>query len=156
MYEMDSGEAAELYDELDREMVEAIIASKQVGGSRIDQLIDLAHRLGVDTIGIAYCVGFAEETEKLEKRLSEEFEVISVGCKVHDLQAEDVVPGASGTLCNPAGQADVLNLSDTDLNIAIGLCLGHDMIFQKHSLAPVTVMAVKDRATGHQPLDALD
>lgn len=156
MFDMDSSEAAELYDEDDRELIEAIIASKKVGGSRIDQLIDLAHRMGVDLIGIAYCVGFSEEADKLEARLSEEFEVVSVGCKVHDLQAADVVPGATGTLCNPAGQADVLNLADTDLNVSIGLCLGHDMIFQKHSRAPVTVMAVKDRATNHQPLAALD
>jgi uncharacterized metal-binding protein len=156
MFEMDSTEAAQLYDEYDVELVEAIIESKKVGGSRIDQLVDLAHRMGWDTIGIAHCVGFAEQAQKLEERLSEEFEVISVGCKVHDLQAGDVVPGATGDLCNPAGQADVLNLADTDLNISIGLCLGHDMIFQKHSLAPVTVLAAKDRPTDHQPLKALD
>jgi len=156
MTDMGSAHDAKLYDDADRELVEAIIASKQVGGSRIEQLVDLAHRMGVDTIGIANCVGFAEQAEKLEERLSEEFEVISVGCKVHGLQAADVVPGATGGLCNPAGQAEVLNDAETDLNIMIGLCLGHDMIFQKHSLAPVTVMAVKDKATGHQPLDALD
>jgi len=156
MSEMTSEQAAELYDEMDREMVAAIIASKQAGGSRIEQLVDMAHRLGVDTIGIAYCVGFAEQAEKLEAYLAEEFEVVSAGCKVHDLQAGDLVEGATGTSCNPAGQAEILNDAGTDLNISIGLCLGHDTIFQKHSLVPVTVLAVKDRPTNHQPLDALD
>jgi len=156
MLEMTSKQASELYDEMDREMVAAAIQSKAGGGSRIDQFVDLAHRLGADTIGIAYCVGFAEQAEKLQAYLSEEFEVISAGCKVHELQAADVVEGATGTSCNPAGQAEILNDAGTDLNISIGLCLGHDMIFQKHSLVPVTAMAVKDRATGHQPLDALE
>ena len=156
MFDMDSGQAAELYDELDRQLVGAIIESKKAGGSRIDQLIDLAHRMGVFSVGIAYCVGFAEQAQKLAERLEGEFDVVTVDCKVHGLQAEDLIPGASGALCNPAGQADVLNMAGTDLNISIGLCLGCDMIFQKHSIAPVTVLAVKDRATNHQPLAALD
>ena len=156
MLEMDSGQAAELYDEMDRVLVGAILESKKAGGTRIDQLIDLAHRMGILNIGIAYCVGFAEQAEKLAERFGRDFEVTAVDCKVHGLQAEDLVPGASGTLCNPAGQADVLNMAGTDLNISVGLCLGHDMIFQKHSIAPVTVLTVKDRATDHNPLSALE
>jgi len=156
MLEMDSGQAAELYDEMDRVLVGAILESKKAGGTRIDQLIDLAHRMGILNIGIAYCVGFAEQAEKLAERFAKDFEVTAVDCKVHGLQAEDLVPGASGTLCNPAGQADVLNMAGTDLNISVGLCLGHDMIFQKHSIAPVTVLTVKDRATDHNPLSALE
>lgn len=156
MLEMDSGQAAELYDEMDRVLVGAILESKKAGGTRIDQLVDLAHRMGVLNIGIAYCVGFAEQAQKLAERLGQHFDVTAVDCKVHGLQAEDLVPGETGPLCNPAGQADVLNMAGTDLNIAIGLCLGHDMIFQKHSIAPVTVLAVKDRATNHNPLAALD
>jgi len=156
MLEMTSEQAAELYDEMDREMVDAAMQSKAAGGSRIDQLMDLAHRLGADTIGIAHCVGFQEQAEQLDARFSEEFEVISVGCQVHKLQAGDLIEGATGGQCNPAGQAEVLNDAGTDLNVLIGLCLGCDMIFQKHSLSPVTVLAVKDRATGHQPLDALE
>ncbi|MBD3292707.1 MAG: DUF1847 domain-containing protein [Armatimonadia bacterium] len=156
MSEMSGAQVAELYDEMDREMVGAIIESKKTAGSRLEQFVDLAHRLGADTIGIAYCVGFAKQAEKLEAYLSDEFEVVPAGCKVHDLQAADLVEGATGTSCNPAGQAEILNDAGTDLNISIGLCLGHDMIFQKHSLVPVTAMAVKDRPTNHQPLDALE
>lgn len=145
-----------LYKDVYTDLVGAIIESKKPGGSRIEQLIDLAKRTDVTRIGIAHCVGFAEEAEKLEALLGEHFEVVSVSCRIHDLQAGDVIPGAEGSLCNPAGQAEALNDAETELNVSVGLCLGHDMIFQDHSEAPVTVMAVKDRATDHQPLKALD
>ena len=32
---------------------------------------------------------------------------------------------------------------------------GHDSLFFKYSTAPVTVLAVKDRVTGHNPLAAI-
>ncbi|HAA89823.1 MAG TPA: hypothetical protein DCE07_04510 [Peptococcaceae bacterium] len=37
----------------------------------------------------------------------------------------------------------------------LGLCIGHDTPFIKYCQAPVTVLAVKDRVTGHNPLAAL-
>ena len=37
----------------------------------------------------------------------------------------------------------------------LGLCVGHDSLFMKHSVAPVTVLAVKDRVLGHNPLAAI-
>ncbi len=58
-------------------------------------------------------------------------------------------------MCNPIGQAIALNNAHTDLNIILGLCVGHDTLFIKHSKAPVTVMAVKDRVLGHNPMAAL-
>jgi len=55
------------------------------------------------------------------------------------------------TICNPIGQAMVLNDLRTDLNIIVGLCIGHDILFTKYSDAPVTTFIVKDRVTGHNP-----
>ncbi|MGL4802501.1 MAG: DUF1847 domain-containing protein, partial [Cetobacterium sp.] len=43
----------------------------------------------------------------------------------------------------------------TDLNILFGLCVGHDTLFIKHSEAPVTVFAVKDRVLCHNPVAAI-
>jgi uncharacterized metal-binding protein len=37
----------------------------------------------------------------------------------------------------------------------LGLCVGHDSLFFKYADAPVTVLAVKDRVTGHNPLAAV-
>ncbi|HKI51005.1 MAG TPA: DUF1847 domain-containing protein, partial [Geothermobacteraceae bacterium] len=35
------------------------------------------------------------------------------------------------------------------------LCVGHDMLFNKYSRAPVTTLVVKDRVTGHNPVAVL-
>jgi uncharacterized metal-binding protein len=41
------------------------------------------------------------------------------------------------------------------MNIIVGLCVGHDMLFQMHSRAPVTTLIVKDRVLAHNPAGAL-
>ena len=58
-------------------------------------------------------------------------------------------------MCNPIAQAKILNHAQTDFNILLGLCVGHDSLFMKYSKAMVTVFAVKDRLLGHNPLAAL-
>lgn len=58
-------------------------------------------------------------------------------------------------MCNPIGQAKLLNDRKTDLNIILGLCVGHDSLFIKYSDAPITVLAAKDRVLGHNPLAAI-
>lgn len=40
----------------------------------------------------------------------------------------------------------------TQKKILLGLCVGHDSLFFKYSEAPTTVLAVKDRVTGHNPM----
>ena len=52
-------------------------------------------------------------------------------------------------------QAEVLNREKTELNVMVGLCLGHDILFIKYSKADVTPLIVKDRVTGHNPIAAL-
>ena len=58
-------------------------------------------------------------------------------------------------MCNPIYQAKLLNHEKTDFNILLGLCVGHDSLFFKFAEAPTTVLAVKDRVTGHNPLAAI-
>jgi uncharacterized metal-binding protein len=41
------------------------------------------------------------------------------------------------------------------MNIIVGLCVGHDMLFTKYSDAPVTTLVTKDRVTGHNPVSVL-
>ena len=53
------------------------------------------------------------------------------------------------------GQDKVLADADTQLNIVLGLCLGHDILFARHSKAPATTLGVKDRVLGNDPLAAL-
>ena len=58
-------------------------------------------------------------------------------------------------MCNPIAQAEILNQADTDFNVVIGLCVGHDSLFLSHSKKMCTVLAVKDRLLGHNPLAAV-
>lgn len=55
----------------------------------------------------------------------------------------------------PYLQARILSREKTDLNIATGLCVGHDALFCKYSAAPVTTLIVKGRVLGHNPVAAL-
>jgi uncharacterized metal-binding protein len=37
----------------------------------------------------------------------------------------------------------------------VGLCVGHDSLFFRHSEAPVTVLVAKDRVLAHNPAAGL-
>lgn len=144
-----------LWGDGDREMLRVIAESKTPGVPRAHEIGPFARRAGFRKIGIAYCVGVAAEAEALERLLAEDFEVVRVGCKVGGIDAGELYPGGRGATCNPVGQAAVLNDAATDLNVAMGLCLGHDILFAKHSRAPVTTLVVKDRVHAHNPIAAL-
>lgn len=106
---------------------------------RVRELIEFSKRMGFNKLGIAFCIGLREETRTLSKILeSHEFDVYSVCCTIN-----------GG--CNPIGQALVLNHATTELNILMGLCVGHDVLFSKFSEAPITTLVVKDRVTCHNP-----
>lgn len=63
------------------------------------------------------------------------------------------VPSAQKAMCNPIAQAELLNEAGTELNIIVGLCVGHDALFIRHSKAPVTVLAAKDHVYDNAPLE---
>jgi uncharacterized metal-binding protein len=58
-------------------------------------------------------------------------------------------------MCNPIVQAMIINLSQVDMAVMLGLCIGHDTLFIKYCEVPLTVLAVKDRVLAHNPLAAL-
>jgi len=132
--------------------------------TRVEDTIAFAKLMGYRKIGIATCIGLLDETKKLADILSAQgFEPMSVCCKSgsHDKaemglkEDEKVRPGTFEPACNPIAQARLLNLAGTDMNIIVGLCIGHDMLFTKYSDAPVTTLIVKDRVTGHNPVSVL-
>ena len=41
------------------------------------------------------------------------------------------------------------------LTLVMGLCLGHDILFQKHIKSDCTTLVVKDRVYQHNPLEHL-
>lgn len=132
--------------------------------TRVEEVMSLARRLGVDRLGIAFCVGLHREARLLHQILEANgFDVASLACKVGSIPKEEIdltddekiCPGQFEALCNPIGQAKLLNEAGTGLNVVVGLCVGHDSLFFQHSSAPVTVLVAKDRVTGHNPAAAL-
>jgi uncharacterized metal-binding protein len=128
---------------------------------RLREMILLARELGCRKIGLAFCVGLESEAKIIDDILSQEFEVVSVCCKVcgiakSDFGLEQIYSEKSNeVMCNPAGQAELLNESGTELNILCGLCVGHDAVFSMMSKAPVTTLIVKDRVLAHNPVGAV-
>ncbi|ACV63683.1 Protein of unknown function DUF1847 [Desulfofarcimen acetoxidans DSM 771] len=127
--------------------------------TRFEELVNFASRMQYKKLGMAFCVGLADEASILAKMLGNKgFNVDSVCCKVCGLDKKDYeVPYAKKdkkfeALCNPIGQAMILNKGNTELNISVGLCVGHDILFQKYSEAPVTTFVAKDRVLAHNPL----
>ena len=148
-------EALGWYDDEDRQLVRLILESKNKTVPRAQEIIEFAKHCGYTRIGVANCVGLEEQAAVFERMLSDHFEVTRVGCKVCDLQNCEFVEGAEGAACNPVTQAKLLAEADTELNVVMGLCLGHDILFTKYSEAPSTTLVVKDRVLGHNPVAAL-
>ncbi|HWQ19722.1 MAG TPA: DUF1847 domain-containing protein [Methanotrichaceae archaeon] len=147
----------------------AIAAARTEGRSymkwtRVEDTIDFAREMGYKKLGIATCVGLISESRILTKILEiKGFEVVSICCKSGAIPKEDIglldsekaIPGTFEPICNPVAQARLLDASGSELNILVGLCVGHDSLFIKHSRAPVTVLIAKDRMTCHNPAAAL-
>jgi len=131
---------------------------------RILEIIEFASKMNYKCLGLAFCIGLRKEALIVEKIFSDKgFDVISVVCKVGRVPKEEIdvcdhqkiTQGSFETMCNPIMQALVLNDGKTDFNILLGLCVGHDSLFMKYSDALCTVLAVKDRLLGHNPLAAI-
>jgi uncharacterized metal-binding protein len=128
---------------------------------RVDETALFAKKMGYKKLGIASCLGLKDEAEILTEILENRgFEVVSVCCKVGGTPKEKIGitpeqkirgPDDFEAMCNPIAQAEILNDASTDFNIVVGLCVGHDSLFFKHSKAPVTVLVAKDRVFGHNP-----
>ena len=122
--------------------------------SRLQELIIFAKESGFSKIGIANCKAVQPYAEKLKEYLtSAGFEVFSINCKDSGLNGICISDEMSGPCCDPLSQAQYLNQCQTELNINVGLCLGHGIIFAKYSQAPVTTFLVKDFATNHKTAD---
>jgi uncharacterized metal-binding protein len=132
--------------------------------TRLEEIINFSRLSGFTHLGLAFCVGLRKEAAEVVKILkSAGFKVDSAMCKTGSVpkeflgvqEDEKVRPGQFEPMCNPICQAQLLNDAKTQLNILLGLCVGHDTLFLKYSEAPATIFAVKDRALAHNPLGAI-
>ena len=161
-------QARAAYDDLETRKIALAAAQTEADRypleTRVEEVMSFARRLGVDHLGIATCAGLLREARLAHEIFeSQGFAVQAVCCKVGSIPKEEIGvadeekihPGQYEALCSPIGQAMLLNEAGTGLNVLIGLCVGHDSLFFRHSEAPVTVLVAKDRVTGHNPAAVL-
>ncbi len=132
--------------------------------TRVEETVLFAKRLGAKKVGIASCIGLSNEANAFGKVLmANGIDYTGISCKAGAQdksmmglpEDKKIEPGGYEAMCNPMLQAKALNNEKTDLNIVIGLCVGHDSIFIRHSEAPVTTLIAKDRVLGHNPAACL-
>jgi uncharacterized metal-binding protein len=128
--------------------------------TRLAEIIEFARRAGFTRLGLAFCIALAKEADFVAMVLKRHFKVDSVCCKIAGLNKDEfrmrkIDPVKFEIACNPIGQARLLNRAGTELNVLMGLCIGHDILFQKYAEAPVTVLAVKDRVLANNPMAVL-
>jgi uncharacterized metal-binding protein len=132
--------------------------------TRVEEICAFAKRLAFKKIGIATCISMVDLARTLSGILeSHGFEVASVACKTGGVPKEllglrddqKIRPGQHESMCNPISQAELLNRAGCELNIVLGLCVGHDSLFFRHSQGLVTTLVAKDRVLAHNPIGAL-
>ena len=134
---------------------------KATASARAWKVIQFARKIGAHKLGIATCAGLLDESRTLAKILrTNGFEVYGAVCKMGANPKVSIgIPkeceAVGVNMCNPIMQALALNEAHTDLNLIMGLCVGHDSLFIKYSDALVTSVVTKDRVLGHNPCVAL-
>jgi len=132
--------------------------------SRVEEICTFAKRMGFRKVGIATCISFVDLSRVFSAILeSHGLEVASVACKNGGIPKEEIGlkdgekirPGTYEPICNPIAQAELLNRSGCELNVLVGLCVGHDSLFIRHSKGLVTTLVTKDRVLAHNPVGAL-
>lgn len=160
-----AGQDSRIYRDLDLGRVHRAAASIEARhyceATRLGETLLFARELGCRKIGIAFCIGLEEEARYINDFLSQEFETVSVCCKTGGIAKSDFgmeqihEDRCVEIMCNPAGQAELLNEQGSELNILCGLCVGHDAVFSMKSNAPVTTLIAKDRVLAHNPAAAV-
>ena len=134
--------------------------------TRVEETICFIERMGFKKVGIACCVGLLPETRIFAKLLAAHgIDHYVCACKIGAVDKKEAgVPeharinrdeSRHESMCNPIMQAKELARAGCDFNVVIGLCVGHDSLFLKYSEVPATVMIVKDRVLGHNPVQAI-
>ena len=127
---------------------------------RLEEIILFADKMGFKKLGMAFCSGFIYEAGLIADILEKKFELHSVMCKncgisKNEYNLKKVRDIEDEAACNPIGQAKVLEQCGTQMNIAVGLCVGHDMLFNKYSHTLTTTFIVKDRLLAHNPIGVI-
>lgn len=143
----------------EKEIVQAaaeLVDSGRAGTlSRLQEIIAFSKQMKYKRIGLAYCYGLEKQVQLISGIIKQSgLNVRPVSCTVGGIPQNEVNPESSfcTVSCNPIGQAMQLNQEKTDLVVMIGLCMGHDILFQREIETDCTTLVVKDRVFDHAPL----
>jgi uncharacterized metal-binding protein len=126
--------------------------------SRLQEVIEFSTSMNFQRIGIAYCYGMEIEAALVTTIFRESgFKVYPVSCTTGGFKQSAVndTSKIEKVSCNPLAQAGQLNKESVDFTITFGLCLGHDILFNKHIESYTSTLLVKDRVYNHNPIDAI-
>ncbi len=131
---------------------------------RLKETMVFCKRMGYKKIGLAFCTGLSKEARIVADLMRKEgFQVVSAICKSGGIDKSEVGipeekklhPCEFEAMCNPILQAKLLNEQKTEINVVLGLCVGHDSLFCRYSEAMCTTLVVKDRVLAHNPVGAI-
>ncbi|MBN1115831.1 MAG: DUF1847 domain-containing protein [Bacteroidales bacterium] len=126
--------------------------------SRLQEIVEFANEMNYGKIGLAYCYGMENEAMLITNILrNKNLKVVPVSCTAGGLSQKEVNAKSQieNVSCNPISQALQLNHEKVDLTLSMGLCLGHDILFNRYIQSDVTTLVVKDRVHNHSPLKEL-
>ncbi|MBN1609486.1 MAG: DUF1847 domain-containing protein [Polyangiaceae bacterium] len=119
---------------------------------RMAELAYFCVEMHYEHVGLAFCADLLAESETVTRLLRRFVRVTPVCCRVGGQWQEEDPEG--GPTCNPFAMAHMLNAAKTDLNVAVGLSIGCDVVFGQLSHAPVTTLFVKDKLLANNPVSA--
>ncbi|OQA98733.1 MAG: hypothetical protein BWY22_00728 [Bacteroidetes bacterium ADurb.Bin217] len=127
--------------------------------SRMQEIVEFAKTMQYKNIGLAYCYGMEVQAAEVTHYFRNAgLSMVPVSCTVGahtqaDVNQQSCIHKVS---CNPLSQAAQMQAEGVDFAITMGLCLGHDILFNKYIGVDVTTLLVKDRVYNHQPLQELN
>jgi uncharacterized metal-binding protein len=130
---------------------------------RLAEVVYFCIEMKFRRIGIAYCIDMEDAASILTNVLKRFFDVVPVCCKVGGIRESELfaegAPWRDGQdtslVCNPVGQAYLLERAGTQFNVVVGLCVGADALFGRVSKAPASTLFVKDKSLANNPIGAL-
>ncbi len=127
--------------------------------SRLEHILEFSHSAGFKRIGVACCAKFLPQAQLVAAKAREfGFESMVAACKLGSIHFDDfdLVKDSDWILCNPLAQAYGLNDFGSDINVTLGLCMGHDILFGKYSDVYVTNLVTKEWISEDAPLKTLE
>jgi uncharacterized metal-binding protein len=127
--------------------------------SRLQEVIEFSKSMNFNRIGLAYCYGMEKEAALIAQIFKESgFKTCPVSCTTGGFKQSEVNDNSEidKVSCNPLAQAEQINNESVDFTVTMGLCLGHDILFQKHIQSNTSTLLVKDRVYNHNPIEAIN